>query len=169
MYEITLVSTAFTTESNTPHLPSGSIWKFSRYWVCIIMPNGTIVSKPHCLLQVFGLYPNCMHKGIHWVEFIWFTKVKWFQTLRKIMGPCQMQYHQLCGIIWRGAERTVYAYLGLLFFPSMQGGRTFRIYDFISCDTIHVVYALECPCGLQYIGCTKWPLRQYISEQIYNI
>lgn len=40
----------------------------------------------------------------------------------------------------------------------------FEIKEFISGLSTHVVYALECPCGLMYIGRTK-----RVSEHIYNI
>lgn len=52
---------------------------------------------------------------------------------------------------------------------STANGREFEIKEFISCMSIHIVYALECPCRLMYIGRTKRTLGKRISEHIYNI
>lgn len=37
------------------------------------------------------------------------------------------------------------------------------ITPFITCSTVGVVYLLQCPCGLQYIGWTKRPLQVRLS------
>lgn len=52
---------------------------------------------------------------------------------------------------------------------NLQRTRTrFKIKDFISCMTTHMVYALLCPCNL-YIGRTKQTLGKRVSEHIKNI
>lgn len=33
---------------------------------------------------------------------------------------------------------------------------------------MHVVYILQCPCNLMYVGCTKRTLKKRISEHLYN-
>lgn len=58
---------------------------------------------------------------------------------------------------------------GLTSFTSTANGKEFQIKEFISCTSTHVVYALECPCGLMYIGRTKRSLGKRASEHIYNI
>lgn len=39
----------------------------------------------------------------------------------------------------------------------------------LTCSTLGVVYLLQCPCGLQYIGRTKRPLQVRLNEHITNI
>lgn len=39
----------------------------------------------------------------------------------------------------------------------------------ITCSTVGVVYMLQCPCGLQYVGQTKRPLQVRLNEHITNI
>lgn len=58
---------------------------------------------------------------------------------------------------------------GLSSFRSTANSAEFQIKEFISCVSTHVVYALECPCGLMYIGRTKRTLSKRVSEHIYNI
>lgn len=40
---------------------------------------------------------------------------------------------------------------------------------FITCSTEGVVYLLQCPCGLQYVGRTKRPLSVRLNEHITDI
>lgn len=40
---------------------------------------------------------------------------------------------------------------------------------FVTCSTKGVVYLLQCPCGLQYIGRTKRPMQVRLGEHITNI
>lgn len=54
-------------------------------------------------------------------------------------------------------------------FTSTANGTTFEIKECITCASTHVIYALECPCGLMYIGRTKRKLSKRVSEHIYNI
>lgn len=54
-------------------------------------------------------------------------------------------------------------------FTSTSNNKEFTIKDFITCNTSYVVYALQCPCGLIYIGRTKRLLRVRIAEHIANI
>lgn len=54
-------------------------------------------------------------------------------------------------------------------FQSTANSKTFKRKDFISCNSTHVVYALQCPYGLMYIGPTKHTLGKWVSEQINNI
>lgn len=58
---------------------------------------------------------------------------------------------------------------GLDIFISTSNNKNFAIREFITCNTTHVVYVLECPCGLMYIGRTKRLLRNRIAEHIQNI
>lgn len=51
---------------------------------------------------------------------------------------------------------------------STSNNKEMRIKEFITCNTAYVVYALQCPCGLIYIGHTK-RLRIHIAEHIANI
>lgn len=46
---------------------------------------------------------------------------------------------------------------------------TFRIREFITCNSSYVVYLLWCPCGLFYVGRTKRLLRVRIAEHLANI
>lgn len=54
-------------------------------------------------------------------------------------------------------------------FTSTSNNKEFTISEFITCNTTHVVYALQCPCGLIYIGRTKRQLKVRIAEHIVNI
>ena len=47
--------------------------------------------------------------------------------------------------------------------------REYNIKQLITCDTIGVVYMLECDCGLQYIGRTSRPLHVRLAEHVNNI
>lgn len=44
-----------------------------------------------------------------------------------------------------------------------------EIESFITCATEGLVYLLQCPCGLQYVGRTKRPLSVRLNEHITNI
>lgn len=54
-------------------------------------------------------------------------------------------------------------------FISTSTGQTHTIAPFVTCSTLGVVYLLQCPCGLQYIGRTKRPLSVRLNEHITNI
>lgn len=43
------------------------------------------------------------------------------------------------------------------------------IKDFISCDTVGVVYAVKCPCNLIYFGRTTRALKDRMEEHVRNI
>lgn len=45
----------------------------------------------------------------------------------------------------------------------------YPIKEVITCNSTNVVYLLQCPCGLQYIGRTCRTLKTRIREHIYNI
>lgn len=48
---------------------------------------------------------------------------------------------------------------GLIKFISTGNNRTFKISEFITCGTTHVIYVLQCPCNLMYMGRTKKTLK----------
>lgn len=50
-----------------------------------------------------------------------------------------------------------------------SASRTYPIKSLITCNTIGVVYVLECNCGLQYIGRASRPLSVHIAEHFNNI
>lgn len=54
-------------------------------------------------------------------------------------------------------------------FTSSCTSRAFKIEPFITCSTVGVVYLLQCPCGLQYVGRTKCPLQVHLNKHINNI
>lgn len=56
---------------------------------------------------------------------------------------------------------------GLDTFTLAMNNKEFVIKEFITCNITHVVYILECPCGV--VGRTKRPLRVRIAEHIQNI
>lgn len=58
---------------------------------------------------------------------------------------------------------------GLVKFRSTANNKEFEVTEFISCNTTHVIYALECPSGMMYIGRTKRPLKKHMAEHIHNI
>lgn len=51
-------------------------------------------------------------------------------------------------------------------FLNPMNGLSYTIRDFISCDTIGVVYALKCPCNLIYVGRTTRALKDRIEEHV---
>ncbi|MEE6521975.1 hypothetical protein FKM82_020351 [Ascaphus truei] len=46
---------------------------------------------------------------------------------------------------------------------------TFKIKQYMNCHTEYVIYLLECPCGLQYVGKTKRAIKTRILEHLSNI
>lgn len=56
---------------------------------------------------------------------------------------------------------------GLTECTSKANNKTFKITEFITCATTHIVYVLQCPCNL--VGRTKRPLKKCIAEHINNI
>ena len=54
-------------------------------------------------------------------------------------------------------------------FISTSNHKEFTIKEFITCNSDHVVYALQCPCGLIYIGRTKRQMKIRIAEHVVNI
>lgn len=58
---------------------------------------------------------------------------------------------------------------GLTEFTSTGNNMNLKIKDFNTCSTTHVVYVLQCPCNIMYLGRTKRTLKKRVSEHIYNI
>lgn len=54
-------------------------------------------------------------------------------------------------------------------FTSNSTLQTFDVEPFITCATEGVVYLIQCPCGLQYVGRTKRAMRVWLNEHIGNI
>lgn len=54
-------------------------------------------------------------------------------------------------------------------FKSNQNNKVHKLKDTITCNTTGVVYMLECPCGLQYVGRTIRALKTRLYEHCYNI
>lgn len=54
-------------------------------------------------------------------------------------------------------------------FTSSSTQEEHDIKPFITCATEGVVYLLQCPCGLQYVGRTRRPLSVRLNEHITNI
>lgn len=54
-------------------------------------------------------------------------------------------------------------------FKSNVTNETFQIFSKLSCDFSHVIYLLECPCHLQYVGRTYQTLRARMNNHRYNI
>lgn len=52
---------------------------------------------------------------------------------------------------------------------STSTGKSFPIKSCITCNSTHVVYLIQCPCRLQYVGRTSRPLRVRFREHINNI
>lgn len=54
-------------------------------------------------------------------------------------------------------------------FCSNITGKEYEVKSFITCQSKGVVYLIQCPCGLQYIGRTVRTLAVRIREHVYNI
>ncbi|OCU02648.1 hypothetical protein XELAEV_18008412mg [Xenopus laevis] len=54
-------------------------------------------------------------------------------------------------------------------FKSNQTNKQYKINQLITCETVNVVYLLECPCKKQYVGRTTRKLKLRIGEHIRNI
>ncbi|CAH2306489.1 Hypothetical predicted protein [Pelobates cultripes] len=54
-------------------------------------------------------------------------------------------------------------------FFSSTTGESFTLRDSINCHTDFVVYLLQCPCGMQYVGRTKRILKVRLLEHLNNI
>lgn len=48
-------------------------------------------------------------------------------------------------------------------------GETYIIKGHLSCESNYVIYVLECPCGLQYVGRTMQKLRERVNKHCFNI
>ncbi|XP_063796437.1 uncharacterized protein LOC134958036 [Pseudophryne corroboree] len=46
---------------------------------------------------------------------------------------------------------------------------TYRINDFITCQSKNIIYGIECACGLLYVGRTSRNLKTHLAEHVYNI
>ncbi|MEE6524958.1 hypothetical protein FKM82_024715 [Ascaphus truei] len=45
----------------------------------------------------------------------------------------------------------------------------YNIKQHINCNSTNVIYLLECPCGLQYVGTTTRSIKRRLYEDVYNI
>ncbi|CAH2300460.1 Hypothetical predicted protein, partial [Pelobates cultripes] len=54
-------------------------------------------------------------------------------------------------------------------FTSNKTKTTFKIKEFITCNTKNVIYLLQCPCGFQYVGMTTRCLKIRLGEHCRNI
>lgn len=54
-------------------------------------------------------------------------------------------------------------------FTAAATSQNYQIKHFKTCNTVGVVYMLECDCGLQYIGRTSRPMGVRIAEHVNNI
>ena len=54
-------------------------------------------------------------------------------------------------------------------FLSFATSREYEIKQLITCDTVGVVYMLQCGCGLQYVGRTSRSLHMRVDEHVRNI
>ncbi|CAI9534565.1 unnamed protein product [Staurois parvus] len=54
-------------------------------------------------------------------------------------------------------------------FHSCSTGSSYKINNFISCDSSFVTYLLECSCHLQYVGRTSRKLSVRLGEHIREI
>lgn len=50
-----------------------------------------------------------------------------------------------------------------------HSGNSHKIKDYITCDSMNVIYLIQCPCGLNYIGRTCRKLKTPIREHWRNI
>ena len=82
--------------------------------------------------------------------------------LSGLTGYYQCRRCQVCSLNRCRARRTTD-------FASTVTSKSHTIEPFITCSTEGVVYILECPCGLQYVGRTKRPLQVRLNEHINNI
>lgn len=57
----------------------------------------------------------------------------------------------------------------MLVFSSKATSKTCTVKSFITCRTTHVVYLVQCLCGLQYVGPTTRTLNVRLNEHIANI
>lgn len=67
---------------------------------------------------------------------------------------CQFNCHKPKTIVVFGSNTTI---------------KTYTAKPLITCSTTHVVYLLQCPCGLQYVGRTTSALSIRLNEHISNI
>lgn len=54
-------------------------------------------------------------------------------------------------------------------FISQDERQTYKLRDFSTCNTKNVVYLIQCPCGLRYVGRTSTKLKTRIREHWRNI
>lgn len=80
----------------------------------------------------------------------------------ELTGYFQCRRCQVCSLNGCRSRRTMN-------FISTCTRKSYTIEPFITCSTTGVVYLLQCPCGLQYVGRTKRPLQVRLNEHINNI
>ncbi|XP_063782381.1 uncharacterized protein LOC134932160, partial [Pseudophryne corroboree] len=77
--------------------------------------------------------------------------------------PCQGCYKcgscNICKLVHRNRKK----------FSNNDNSREYTIKHFINCNSLMVIYLLECPCGLKYVGKTKRVLKLRIQEHARNI
>lgn len=86
-------------------------------------------------------------------------KIGFFENLTGFYQCRKCRVCSLSGCTYRRTHR----------FVSTSTSVEFEIKQFITCSTERVVYLLQCPCGLQYVGRTKRPLSVMLNEHVTNI
>lgn len=127
----------------------GTFWTTTEYWA---------LSCPRNLPQlIFRGAPSLRDKIPPNVYNSPTRNLCFFQNLK---GNYQCRKCQVCTINRCKNWRTNC-------FTSTSTSRTYE--PFITCFTTGVVYLLQCPCGLQYVGKTKRALQMRLNEHINNI
>lgn len=92
----------------------------------------------------------------------------WTPPLRNLVFFGNLTGYYKCGrcrvcSINRGTQRCTRR------FTAHSTQKEHDIEPFITCSTEGVIYLLQCPCGLQYVGRTRQPLSVRLNEHITNI
>lgn len=54
-------------------------------------------------------------------------------------------------------------------FMGKDNNKNYKFKDYITCNTVNVIYIIECPCGEKYVGKTCQKLKTCIRELCRNI
>lgn len=77
---------------------------------------------------------------------------------RQIQGCYRCSGYVACDYICRGPK-----------FVGSVTNREFRIFHFINCRSMRVVYLITCSCGKQYVGKTLREFRRHIGEHLGDV
>lgn len=142
------------------HKESKEVEKIIRkYWNVLkqdIHLRGSLSDKPKI---IYKRAPSLCDKLVHNVVEPPLPKPKRFCDLKGFYG-CERCYS--CIRVPTNNKRVKE-------FHNPHTDQVYTIRDFISCNTVGVVYVVKCPCDFMYVGRTTRALKDRMEEHVRNI